>query len=109
MQRVLVTVFKTDSVALKDKHMDCDVRFVFRKAQISIVTQLQRIVVASWFVAVCVHCLFLMVPWVGLESVIMFFLVILIFNYTFQLTKIKTLIRLHGCAGCSVASFFAYN
>ena len=55
-------------------------RFVFPKAQISIVTQLQRIagiwkkiLVASWFVAVCVHCLFLMVLWVGLESVIVFF------------------------------------
>ena len=29
--------------------------------------------------------------------------------YTFQLTKIKALIRLHGCAGCSVPSFFACN
>ena len=29
--------------------------------------------------------------------------------FTFQLTKIKALIRMQGCAGCSVPSFFACN
>ena len=29
--------------------------------------------------------------------------------YTFQFTKIKALIRLQGCAGCSVSSFVTCN
>ena len=56
---------------------------------------------------VCVLCLFLAVLWVYLESSIMVFTSHIHFLIYFPVNKIKPLIRMHGCAGCSVLSFFA--
>ena len=58
----------------------------------------------------CILCLFLTVLWVCLGSAIVVFSSHPLYDYyTFQLTKKMALIRLQGCAGCSVSSFVACN
>ena len=106
---MLFTVFNTDSVekikkygSTRENLFSGRLKSAYSATETSYNIEKNRVASCVVFVL----CLFLTVLWVCLASAIVVFSS---HTHYCQLAKIKALIRLHGCTGCSVRSFFACN
>ena len=104
---MLLTVFNTDTVekikqygSTRKNLSSGRLKSAYSATETSYNIEKNRVASCIAFVL----CLFLTVLWVCLASAIVVFSS---HTHYSQLAKLKALIRLHGCTGCSVSSFFA--